>query len=254
MTDDLLLERLGAALRPVAPAEPPSASLAALFVAVAASTPVPARARPSATRSWARRVAAAGAALAAVGAGTGVAFAAGVPVPGIVREAAHDAGLPVDSAAVVAVLRADHALHLALDAGRPEVVEARAADLRRELRRLDTTELAHLDRSATADLSAADRLERTRPLTQPEQAQDDRSTTPAKGPTPPDTTSDAKPAAPAEDPAAKGPPAAADPGIAPAAPVTGTAPSSELGSKGDGARQSDPAPAKPVRAADTTHR
>ncbi|GAC1362849.1 MAG: hypothetical protein NVSMB4_19620 [Acidimicrobiales bacterium] len=254
MNDDLLLERLGAALRPAAPAEPPSASLAALFVAVATSTPMPVRARSSAARSWARRVAAAGAALVAVGGGTGVAFAAGLPVPAVVRDAAHDAGLPIDSSAMAVVERADHALHVALRAGRPEIVEARAAALRRGLQRLDASELAHLDRSATADLSEADRLERTRKAaSHPERAQDDRSassSTPEAGP----TSQDAKPDAPAQDPAAKQPPAATDPSAPPATPANGNAPSGDPGSKGNGAHQPDPAPTKPVRGADTPHR
>lgn len=161
MTDADLLDRLQTALFPPATAavEPPAASVELLLASVrAVSQPVPvaARRRP-AVRSWARRVAAAGAALTVIGGGAGVAFAAGAPLPAAVRDAAHGLGLPIDSSAVVAARGALRALSDAESHGNPTSIAARAEVLRAKLARLEGADHDDLVRQSAAALEAASR-------------------------------------------------------------------------------------------------
>lgn len=161
MTDRDLLDRLRTALIPPAAAsmEPPAASLELVLASVrAAAQPVQVapRRRPSA-RSWARRIAAAGAALTVIGGGGGVAFAAGAPLPPAIRDAAHGLGLPIDSSAVVAARGALRALSDAEGHGNPTSIAARADALRAKLARLEGADHAQLARQAAAALETASR-------------------------------------------------------------------------------------------------
>lgn len=161
MTDAELLDRLRTSLIPPATAavEPPAASVGLLLASVrAASQPVPvAPRRRLVVQSWARRVAAAGAALTVIGGGAGVAFAAGAPVPAAVRDAAHGLGLPVDSSAVVAARGALRALSDAEIHGNPTSIAARAEALRAKLARLEGADHDDLARQSAPALAAASR-------------------------------------------------------------------------------------------------
>lgn len=179
MTDADLLDRLRTALvsPAAAAAEPAAASVDLLLASVrAAAEPVPvASHRRPLARSLARRVAAAGAALAVVGGGAGVAFAAGAPLPSAVRDAAHDLGLPLDSSAVVAARGALRALSDAESHGNPISIAARAEALRAKLARVGGAEHDELARQSAAALEVA-----ARGTT----ATEGESTTPGDGSTP----------------------------------------------------------------------
>lgn len=156
MTDAELLERLTGALTPTGlDTAPPPGSVAVVLAAVhEASMPAP----PAPRRLplwWARKVAAAGAALAVVGGGAGVAFAAGAPIPAAVRDVAHDAGLPVDSSTAVAARGAIRALSDAEDHGNATSIAARAEALQALLARLDRDERQDLARASARALDAA---------------------------------------------------------------------------------------------------
>lgn len=194
MTDADLLDRLRTALIPPASVavEPPAASVELLLASVrVAAQPVPvvSRRRPV-VRSWARRVAAAGAALTVIGGGAGVAFAAGAPLPAAVRDAAHGLGLPVDSSAVVAARGALRALSDAETHGSPTSIAARAEALRAKLARLEGADHDELVRQSAAALAAASRGDTATGAAGPAEAgpSSGDGEIPAKGQTTPSTT------------------------------------------------------------------
>jgi hypothetical protein len=105
--DSALLELLGTALAP-APLEPPPEGIASLHRALAEQRSIAARAPVAAGRTsgrtwWRKRWVAAAATGAFVFGGSGVAFAAGAPLPTPVRALAHDIGLPVTSPGLYAL-------------------------------------------------------------------------------------------------------------------------------------------------------
>lgn len=167
LTDEHLLRALGSALR-TAPMEPSTAELDAFRLAVAQPRPAqvfaaPA-ARPSARASaFGRRplTVALAAALSAV-LGSGVAFAAGAPMPRAVRSVASSIGLPVDSPALVDAQHAMDRLRDALGGDDHGAIRAGRDDLRSRLGGLDPGERARLEPEAGALLRRIDlRLERT---------------------------------------------------------------------------------------------
>ena len=161
MTDDArLLELLGDALAPGA-AEPGPVELALLHDDLASRRSrltAPASAGPGSSarrRPVARRFVWAGAAAAVL---VGLA-AAGVRtdrLPGPLRTAAFDIGLPVSSPALVATRGDLSQLGAVLGTGRPASIRAAATKVRGDLQNLDSDERQLVERSATSLLAQAD--------------------------------------------------------------------------------------------------
>jgi len=152
LSDDALLSALAASF-PVDPVEPDAAQLHQLFMAVAelrarsTATTATARARATHSSAAARRqrwslprrfspVVLAGAAIGVLGAGTGISYAVGVPLPAAVRDVARTVGLaqppppptpttlppttaPSPAAAATAARQAESTLHQALTESHP---------------------------------------------------------------------------------------------------------------------------------------
>jgi hypothetical protein len=155
MNDDELLRHLADALDPGdEPPEPSPHSMLLLRAVVRGASPATAarRARPP----WLRRIAVFGAAVVAVGGGSGVALAAtDTPLPTPVRAAARAVGLPVDSAPLAATRDAQQDLKTALQRHDPAAAAAAATVLQHDFNRLGSSDRRQVSYDVTHVLQQA---------------------------------------------------------------------------------------------------
>ncbi len=136
MNDDELLQQLADALAPE-PCVPPAAGLQALHRSIDAATR---SARPQRRRLRRRWLLPAVAAVSALGVCNLALAAAGTSLPRVVRTAAHELNLPVDSPALLDTRHHRDALRAALDRNDPAAIETQARQLRAAFVGLDNGE------------------------------------------------------------------------------------------------------------------
>jgi len=136
VNDDELLQQLADALAPE-PCAPPAAGLQALHRSIDAATRSK---RPQRRRLRKRWLLPAVATVSALGVGNLALAAAGTSLPRVVRAAAHELNLPVDSPALLDTQHHRDALRAALDRNDPAAIETQARQLRAAFVRLDNGE------------------------------------------------------------------------------------------------------------------
>jgi hypothetical protein len=152
MNDEQLLEALRTAFAP-APAEPAPGAFRALHYAID-SRPARRRGRrPSMMRRWTVPALA----VAITVGGSSAAFAAGAPLPRVVRQVAHAIGLPVDLPKPADARRHRSQLRTSLQRRDTDTVAHDAAKLRTDLNRLGPDEGKQLENGSDQLLEQADR-------------------------------------------------------------------------------------------------